>query len=287
MPPPRNKTPHNSQGAFLTDFYIDKRYYLYYFYLVTNKVDYIMPRPKIIYKTIILNDQVLCDIFNGKPMLYGQACPQTNEIIIYRYEVDTNSKLPANVRNAIIESMRINQDYEQETIAHEAHHLRNWAIDYRRMPRTHYEYMAIRCMDEISAIAAGKMHLFTHPTPERVASELYNATNYYQTAAYLDKFIREIAPSIDVMIQRNRIDELVHANRLYQENSRQLYSPHFTAIQNHFFTYGTCMLESPNLERMQATDDWANFKRNMRTIKQSHFRALFDVIESKIDQATR
>lgn len=239
--------------------------------------------PRIVYKTITLNDEKCRDIANGAALVrYGQTCLATGVITIFKYKLADTVTLGNDIAVKIRQELANIDAKEPEIIAHEMHHLHNWSIELCRVSQTLYEYMELLYTDELTALAAGRLHTKPYPEPEDVASELYAASEYYMGCAYLNTYMHEFDYVTDEIIARGGRNELAEQNKLYQTAPNLLNSPYHNQVLKHFFTYDTCMLSSMNLYRMRHTKDWGLFKQNVNTIKQEHLSALFKLIQTKL-----
>lgn len=239
--------------------------------------------PKIVYKTIILNEEKVQELID-KPYLQRPACacPQTGEITVFKYIIDDRVDFSPERMASLEKFCAEVNSREAEAIAHEAKHLENWAVDLRKFAKTYYEYISLRTLDEVSAFTAGFARDYTHPTPEQIAPYLRAASEYYMGAPYMASYMQEIVPAIDRVIANGNVARLAAENLAYEIAPDELYSPHFRPAINRFFTFGNCILSQPYCGRLEKIDDFRIFKANMKLIKRDQFIVLHDVIQEKI-----
>lgn len=239
--------------------------------------------PKIRYEHIVLNDEYITRLRNKTWEPSGAyMCPQTREIVICRYSVDENANLSPAERAHMTMACRLLEEKETELVAHESKHMDNWIVDWRRVIRTYYEYLALHMLDELSALAAGFTHLYTHPGPEQMGPALRDATKYYMGCNYIGTYMNEITPAINRSIQNGDARLVKLENWAHEHHRSSLYSPQFQDAVRLFFTFGnTCIFDKPYFSQLSKMDEWREFKSDLIKIRRGHFDTLHRVIDKK------
>ncbi len=122
-----------------------------------------MQSVKIIYKNIVINQNNI-DAFRMLRGIRGRFHPDDNTITIYRYKLsaDLHLRLPAN--DVAITKIKKLKELEPIILCHEKHHAQNYASVGDPLLHSHniYEYIGLRCLDEVSAYSA--QHLLPNET---------------------------------------------------------------------------------------------------------------------------
>ena len=249
--------------------------------------------PKILYENVVINnsniDDFLCTAHGGA------YCYAKNVIFLYNYTISDDILDSAKAAEAKDLAQQVVTQRPQ-TIIHEKRHWSNRAI----VPRFedfcfmhYYQEVSLKCLDEISAIAAGI--LYTVPQYKRlgvcqttvVCAMLEASSRFKEDCAdeYISRFIDHIKCGHNLDVKAITADKAVarlsQLQNTYRNNPKQLFSKRFHSAVKGFFTFdGYCVLDDKiSAETVNA---WNFVQQNLSQIKQKCLTDVHDMINAML-----
>ncbi len=183
-----------------------------------------MQKVKIIYKDIVINHSNI-DAFRMLRGIRGRFHPDDNTITIYKYKLsaDLHLRLPAD--DIAITKIKKLAELEPIILRHEKHHAQNYASVGDPLLHSHniYEYIGLRCLDEVSAYSA--QHLAPNETStSAILSAILDGFKYFKDVQhmYFSNFYNYSIQNIASF--SNRTD----ANSVIRINGKKYFEQKFT-----------------------------------------------------------